>query len=107
MKKNFLILSILAVSLSSKSFAEITTADTVSPDYLKNHGYSSSIIQATQRSTAQVNGENYEPNVEKKIYEVGFIKGIRKFFMYLDPAYDDQSFFNNHEIHTSPNYQDL
>lgn len=107
MKKFFLILSILAISLSSKSFAELTTSDTVNPDYLENHGYSPAIIQAVQRSTEQVNGEQNDPYYEKKIYEVGFIKGIRKFFMYLDPAYDDQSFFNNHKIHTSPNYQDL
>ena len=44
---------------------------------------------------------------EHKIYKKGIVRGVRRFFMYMDPAYDDQSFKNNHKIHTSPNIGDL
>ena len=86
---------------------EILTADTVSEDYLKNHGYSPVFIQATHKSIAEANGEEMPTYYEHKIYKKGIVRGVRRFFMYMDPAYDDQSFKNNHKIHTSPNIGDL
>ena len=44
---------------------------------------------------------------ERDIYKKPIVRGVRRFFMYLDPSYDDQSFMNNHKIHTTPNIGDL
>ena len=107
MKKSLLILSLTALFTTLPGYAELTTADTVNPDYMRNHGYSSAFIQATQKSIAQSNGEPLTEPVEKEYYNQPFVKFVRKFFMYLDPAYDDHSFMNDHNIHTSPHYEDL
>ena len=106
MKKTYLLICSLLIA-TVPAFAELTTSDVVSEDYLKNHGYSPALIQATQRSISQVNGEENLTYYEKDLYKKGFVKGIRRIFMYIDPAYDDQSFMNNHEVHTSPNINDL
>ncbi len=106
MKKTYLLIcSILLVA--TPAFAELTTSDAVSEEFLKNHGYSPALIQATHRSISQANGEENPTYYEHKIYKKGIVRGVRRFFMYLDPAYDDQSFMNNHKIHTSPNIGDL
>ena len=55
MKNCFLILGIMSL-LTLPACAELTTSDTVNKDYLKNHGYSPALIQATQKSVAQING---------------------------------------------------
>lgn len=107
MKNCFFILGIAALFAALPAYAELTTADTVSEDYLKNHGYSPVFIQATHKSIAEVNGEDMPTYYEHKIYKKGIVRGVRRFFMYMDPAYDDQSFKNNHKIHTSPNIGDL
>ena len=106
MKNCFLIFGIMSL-LALPACAELTTSDTVSKDYLKNHGYSPALILATQKSLAQVNGEETPTYYEHRIYKKGIVRGVRRFFMYMDPAYDDQSFMNNHKIHTSPNIGDL
>ncbi len=106
MKNCFLILGIMSL-LTLPACAELTTSDTVNKDYLKNHGYSPALIQATNKSIAQVNGEETPTYYEHGIYKKGIVRGVRRFFMYMDPAYDDQSFMNNHKIHTTPNIGDL
>ena len=50
--------------------------------------------------------EETEP-VEKEYYNQPVVKAVRRFFMYLDPSYDDHSFMNGHDIHTAPSYEDL
>lgn len=107
MKKYFLFLSLATLLTVTPALAELTTADTVSEDYLKNHGYSPAIIRATQKSIAQANGEETPTYYEHGIYKKGIVRGVRRFFMYMDPAYDDQSFMNDHKIHTTPNIGDL
>lgn len=106
MKNCFLILGILSL-LTLPACAELTTSDTVNKDYLRNHGYSPALIQATNKSIAQINGEETPTYYEHGIYKKGIVRGVRRFFMYMDPAYDDQSFMNNHKIHTTPNIGDL
>ncbi len=107
MKKSLLILSLTALFTTLPGYAELTTADTVNPDYMRNHGYSSAFIQATQKSIAQSNGEPLTEPVEKEYYNQPVVKAVRRFFMYLDPAYDNHSFMNDHDVHTSPHYEDL
>lgn len=107
MKNCFLILGLTALFAVMPAYAELTTADTVNEDYLKNHGYSPAFINATSKSISQANGEYTPDYFERDIYKKPIVKGVRRFFMYLDPSYDDQSFMNNHKIHTTPNIGDL
>lgn len=106
MKKSLLIL-ILTGFFITPAFAELTVEDTVCRDYLKNNGYSTSIINTVQKARAQANGEALTEPVEDERYNQPVIKYVRKFFMYIDPSLDDHSFMNDHDIHTAPNYQDL
>ena len=72
MKNCFLILGIAALFAALPAYAELTTADTVSEDYLKNHGYSPVFIQATHKSIAEANGEEMPTYYEHKIYKNRF-----------------------------------
>ena len=107
MRKTFLILGITAVFAAAPAFAELTVSDTTSTEYMRNHGYSQPIINATQKSAAQVNGVEFTPPVEHKYYKNPVVKAVRRLFMYVDPSYDDESFMNDHDIKTHPHYQDL
>lgn len=106
MKNRFLITG-LALIFAIPAFAELTVDDTISQDYLKNHGYSNAIINTTQKLVAEHNGEPYTEPVENEMYNQPAIKFVRRLFMYLDPALDDHSFSNNHNINTTPRYDDL
>lgn len=106
MKKRLLIIGLTAL-FALPAFAELTVEDTVNPNYMKNHGYSSALINAAQKSVAQTNGEPLSEPIEDERYNQPFIKFVRSVFMYLDPALDDHSFMNDHNIHTSPSYEDL
>lgn len=104
MKKRFLITSLLLM-LAIPAFAELTVEDTISRDYLKNHGYSNAFVNTTHKLVAEHNGEAYTEPVENEMYNQPSIKFIRRLFMYLDPSLDDYSF--NHNINTTPRYDDL
>lgn len=106
MKKNFVILGLVTLFILP-AHAQLTTKDATTPEYLESHGYSPGMINATQKSISQANGEYTPKDYERPIYKKGIVRGVRRFFMYLDPAYDDKSFMNNHKIHTSPNIGDL
>lgn len=106
MERKFLITCLLML-FALPTFAELTVEDTVSPEYLKNNGYSQATINATQKSIAQSNGEPLAEPIENRAYQNPVIKFVRRVFMYVDPSLDDHSFMNDHEIHTSPNFNDL
>ena len=106
MKRIFLITFLALLTGSSMAFAELTTDDVASPAYLKNHGHSDAIIWSVEKSIATVNGEQLEEPVNER-YERPFIKQVRQFFMYIDPALDDHKFMNNHNIETTTKYTDL
>lgn len=106
MKKRVLILTLIA-SFALPAFAELTVKDTTSIEFMKNQGYSSALVQTTQKSVARANGEPLTEPVEKEYYNQPVIKAVRRFFMYIDPSYDDHSFVNDHNIKTSPSYEDL
>ena len=102
MKKVLLILSLIGFA-ALPACAELTVSDTSADAYLKNHGYSQSTINVINKTKAQVNGEPLTEPVEHEYYNQRF----RKFVMYIDPALDDHSFMNDHEIHSAPSYEDL
>lgn len=107
MKRKVLILGLIAMTAALPACAELTVEDATSRDYMYNHGYSNAFINATQKTKAQTNGEALAEPVEKESYNRPFTKYVRRFFMYIDPAYDDHSFMNDHQIHTSPSIDDL
>ena len=102
MKKRFLITSLL-ILFALPSFAELTVEDTVSPDYMQNNGYSQATIDATRKFVAQSNGEALE---EQEEYKNPAVKFVRRLFMYIDPSLDDHTFMN-HDVNTSPRFDDL
>ncbi len=106
MKKRFLITGLL-ILFALPSFAELTVEDTVSPDYLRNNGYSTATINAAQKVRAKSNGEPLAEPVENKMYQNPAVKFVRRVFMYIDPSLDDHSFMNDHDIKTSPTFDDL
>lgn len=106
MKKIFLI-TVLTLTFSVPAFAELTVDDTLTTDYMKNHGHSTPLINAAHKSVAQVNGEPLAEPTEQECYNNPFIKAVRRVFMYIDPALDDHTFVNNHDIKTSPRFDDL
>lgn len=106
MKKRFLITGLL-ILLALPSFAELTVEDTVSADYMKNKGYSQALVNTTQKVIARNNGEPLEEPVEYEMYRNPVVKFVRRVFTYIDPSLDDHSFVNDHQIHTSPNFNDL
>ncbi len=106
MKKRLLTLILTALCVLP-AYAELTVKDTTNPDFMKNQGYSSSLVQTTQKTMARANGEPLTEPIEKEYYNQPVIKAVRRFFMYIDPAYDDHSFVNDYNIKTSPSYDDL
>lgn len=106
MKKTLLLIALIGF-IALPALAELTVEDVSSDAYLKNHGYSSAVVNAVNKTKAQVNGEPLAEPVEREEYNIPVVKYFRKFIMYLDPSLDDHSFMNDHEIHTSPSYQDL
>ncbi|MBO6088570.1 hypothetical protein J6P92_09560 [bacterium] len=105
--KNFLFIVGLTAFLTLPACAEFTVDDTVDGAYLKNHGHSDTIIYVTNKKIAEANGEAYSRPVESELYEVPVVKYVRKFFMYIDPALDDEKFVNNHQISPTSKWSDL
>lgn len=106
MKKILFVTGILAL-MTLPASAEFTVDDTIDNVYLKNHEYSNSTIQVVNKKVASANGEEYAEPIEHEYYETPVAKYVRRFFMYIDPALDDHSFSNNHQIHTAPSWYDL
>lgn len=94
------------VLLSSPSFA--TTAEGfATPEYLRNNGYSNSMVDMVEYSKASSVGEKYINQEEvDHMYDTKFKTIVRKFFKYFDPAVDDGKFLD-HDIKLSPSPNDL
>lgn len=106
MRKELLIIGILAF-VTLPACAELTTADTSSPDYLINGGYSSVASEMAQRSKGFVNGVPYTSEAERKYQERPIWEKVMiKTHQYIDPA-DDQDTFMNHDIQIAPSVNDL
>ncbi len=107
MNTKFLSSLILGAFLLSTPVCAVTVEESSSPEYLRNRGYSSSMVDMTEYSKASVNGQKYisQDDVEH-YYETKFKKGLKRFFKYVDPAIDDGKFMN-HDIKLSPSVDDL
>ena len=106
MKKTLLLLTILGLTFSNAYAEELTVERTLEKDYLQNSGYSETAVDLVHRSQARASGEEYINSDENSLYQKQPVKFMRRFWMYLDPSLDDDSFMN-HDIHTSPSIYDL
>lgn len=108
MKKNFVILSLIA-TMALPAGAELTVNDTVSTDYLKHHEHSDSTVYAAQKLRAMANGETYKEEPAEtfdEYYDKPVLKQVRRFLMYLDPGLDDHTFLNGHSTSPTTRYTD-
>lgn len=106
MKKRYFIIGLVAI-LALPALAELTVDDAVSRDYLKNHGYSTVFINSTHKNVAQMAGEPLNEPLEYEYYGNPVVKIFRRIVMWLDPSLDDHSFVNDHEVRTTPRFDDL
>ncbi len=108
MKIKLLITALFITYATIPTFAGITPTDAVSPDYLRNHGHSNATVEIVQKTRASVNGEQYlnTTDAEQGKKDCKLVRWIKNVFIYLDPALDDGSFMN-HDIKTTPSYEDL
>ena len=103
-----LFLTALIISFAAMpSFAGITPEEASSAGYLYTHGHSAATVDIVQKSKANINGEEYISAEEAKhANHSGFVRWVRRVFIYLDPALDDGTFMN-HDIKSTPGYEDL
>ena len=106
MKNKFLIAALILFA-ALPVLAELTIDDSVSKDYLKNHGHSRDAVWATQKTIAATNGEELSRPVENEKYNLPVIKQVMWFFRYIDPGLDNGSFMNNHDIDMNSGFNDL
>ncbi len=108
MNKTCFLLTALVIAFSTTAaLAEISVQEVTSPEYLYNHGHSTLTVDMVQKSKAGANGEKYIPATQEEHQnEPKLVKWVRKFFIYMDPALDNDSFMQ-HDIKSSPSYEDL
>lgn len=107
MKIKFLLTALTLAFAAYPALAEITPAEATSPEYLRNHGHSNSIVEMVQITKAGANGEEYVTvDNAKHANDNKFVKFVRKIFIYFDPALDDGSFMR-HDSKPNPHVDDL
>lgn len=107
MRIKLLLTALILTFAAMPSFAEITPEEASSASYLYTHGHSTATVDIVQKTKANINGEEYISAEEARhANRSGFVKWVRNVLIYLDPALDDGKFMQ-HEIKTSPSYEDL
>lgn len=107
MKIRFLLTALVITATIIPALADITPSEATSPEYLYNQGHSASTVEIVQMSKAGANGEKYVSlDKAKQDNDPKLVRWIKKVFIYLDPAMDDGTFMQ-HDIKTSPSYEDL
>lgn len=106
--KRILFMFLLYSLFTAPVLAALTTEDSTSTPYLKNHGYSGEMIRLIDLQNSQVNGDKPKyKNPDPKWYtEDKKVNLIRHIFMYGDPGLDDQKFMQ-HDIKYSNSHDDI
>lgn len=100
-------LLILASIFTIIPVAALTVSETSSVDYMRANGYSDATIDLVQSTKAAVNGEQYVSFEEQKYGNCSaFVKWVRKFFTYIDPALDPEPAMR-HDTKITPSIDDL
>lgn len=100
-KKYLGILSVLLLA-SACANAEITVKDTVSPEFIRNQGYSEEINRVIKVKTVHPTTPLAEPEEHAGLKKFGWF--VRKT---IDPTASRPNDFVNHNIHTSSSVEDL
>lgn len=85
----------------------LTVSESSSVDFMRANGYSDAIIDNVQASKAAANGEQYISFEEQKYGNSNaFVKWVRRFFTYIDPALDPEPALK-HNTKMTPSVNDL
>lgn len=104
--RKFLLLSAVVLLSAGIAKAEVTPDEYLDPSYIMNSGFSEMMAADAIIHQSRANGVP-AMNIEEKAYHSKpFIKAVRKTFIYLDPALDDDYRYH-HDIKMTPQYNDL
>ena len=104
--RKFLLLSALILMSVNAVKAEVSPDEYLDPSYFMNAGYSELMAADTIIHQSRSNGVP-AMNIEEKAYHrKPFINAVRKVFIYLDPALEDDYRYH-HDIKLTPQYNDL
>ncbi|MCM1338310.1 MAG: hypothetical protein NC191_01405 [Muribaculaceae bacterium] len=105
--KKLLLFTIIAVAAQAGCFAAVSVEQTSSAEYMRNQGFSTQTTDIVNISKARATGQEAYTKDEAQFRSSNkFVKFVRKFYMYTDPAAEDYSFYH-HDVSTTPTYQDL
>ena len=104
MKKKLIFTALLLTIFTLPAKAIITSDEVCSEESLKNRGYSDYMARLVTEKSAQAAAK--VPEIEDQPDYRKNTNWIRKFFIYLDPALDDEPFLQ-HNIHPVPSVHDL
>ena len=105
MKRNLLVLSLLSV-FCIPAFASVTPEQYSSPEYMLNAGWSEATAEEVMIEKNRKAGKPAEPLYKDKWSGNKFVNVLRNAYGYLDPSIDTEQRLH-HDIHQSPNWQDL
>ncbi len=105
MKKYLFILFVIAM-VHLPAFSVISTEDTTSDTYIKNHGYSGEMSRLIDLQNSQINGVKPEVQAQPELYSIKPVSWARRAFMYFDCGLDDEKFMQ-HEIKYTTRYDSL
>ncbi len=100
-------LIVTLIALPSSASKVLTPEHSTSEEYLKNYGHSDAMVEMIHKTKAKANGEAYVTKQNQQLEEdFCLVRWVKKFFMYIDPAMDDNKFMN-HDIKINPGAHDL
>lgn len=108
--KKLLIILIAIFAVNLPSLAVITPEESMSEEYILNHGHSGEMSRLIDLQNAQINDtetkyvkpvENWQNLKRPKFLTEKRVGFIRKFFMYMDPSADDERFMQNDTHYTN------
>lgn len=109
MKTKLFLIALIAtfVALPTSATEFLTTEQATSEEYLRNYGHSEAMIEMIHKTRAKANGEAYTTAIDKQLEnDFCLVRWVKKVFMYIDPAVDDNKFMN-HDIKINPGANDL
>ena len=97
----------LVCFLAVPVFSEITVEQVTSDSYMRNSGYSETMIDMVNFNKSATNNTKYVSNRQKKLNSLNPVsRFLHKVFSYADPAQDDGDIMT-HDIKMYPTTDDL